>query len=294
MTDSPSQSDLLAREAFLARKPDRLRTARSRLHEKHVFCTRLNPPSVRSSPDKGSIAQSVARFVLSLPMTLALAWVAILPARAQDAKISYPAMAPIDQYLMADRNAEISMARSAAPEDISRNATVLVLGKNGYETAIEGTNRFVCIVERSWMSPFDSPEFWNPKMRGPICYNPPAARSILPYTINRTKLVLAGLSKQMMEESIKSDVAKGALPVPESGAMSYMMAKDGYLGDSVGHWHPHLMFHVPKTDNASWGANVACSPVVQNDEFRDVPEPETIFMVPVGLWSDGTPARSVK
>jgi hypothetical protein len=223
-----------------------------------------------------------------------LALLAVFPAKAQDAKPPYPSMAPIGQYLMADRNAEISLARSAAPEEISRNATVLVLGKNGYETAIEGTNRFVCVVERAWMSPFDSPEFWNPKMRGPICYNPPAVRSILPYTINRTNLVLAGLSKQQMEENIKTKVAKGELPVPESGAMSYMMAKDGYLGDSVGPWHPHLMFHVPKTDNATWGANVVCSPVVQNDEFVDVPEPETIFMVPVGKWSDGTPARTGK
>lgn len=225
---------------------------------------------------------------------LTLALLAILPARAQDAKAPYPAMAPIEQYMMADRNAEIALARSAAPEDISRNATVLVLGKNGYETAVEGTNRFVCVVERSWMSPFDSPEFWNPKMRGPICYNPPAVRSILPYTINRTNLVLAGLSKQQMEDSIKGKVAKGELPVPETGAMSYMMSKDGYLNDEVGHWHPHLMFHVPKTDNASWGANVVCSPVLENDEYQDVPEPETIFMVPVGQWSDGTSARAAK
>jgi len=232
--------------------------------------------------------------VLSRSACLALALLAALPARAQDAKNQYRAMAPLDQYLLADRSVEIALARSAAPEEISRNATVLVLGKSGYETAIEGTNHFVCIVERSWMSPFDSPEFWNPRMRGPICYNPAAVRSILPYTINRTRLVLSGLSKQQMEESIKSEVAKGELPVPESGAISYMMAKDGYLGDSVGHWRPHLMFHVSKTDNANWGANVSCSPVVQNDEYRDVPEPETIFMVPVGKWSDGTPVRSEK
>jgi hypothetical protein len=227
-------------------------------------------------------------------LSLTIALIGILPARADDAKAPYPAMAPIDQYLMADRNAEIAMARSAAPEDISRNATVLVLGKSGYETAVEGTNRFVCVVERSWMSPFDSPEFWNPKMRGPICYNPPAVRSILPYTINRTNLVLAGLSKQQMEESIKSRVAKGELPVPETGAMSYMMSKDGYLNDEVGHWHPHLMFHVPKTDNATWGANVVCSPVLENDQYQDVPEPETIFMVPVGKWSDGSAFQVAK
>jgi hypothetical protein len=227
-----------------------------------------------------------------LGLTLALLFV--LQGRADEAKTPYPTMAPIDQYLMADRNAEIALARSAAPEDISRNATVLVLGKNGYETAVEGTNRFVCVVERSWMSPFDSPEFWNPKMRGPICYNPPAVRSILPYTINRTNLVIAGLSKEQMEESIKGKVAKGELPVPETGAMSYMMSKDGYLNDEVGHWHPHLMFHVPKTDNASWGANVVCSPVLENDQYQDVPEPETIFMVPVGKWSDGSAFQAAK
>jgi len=228
------------------------------------------------------------------PAILALALAAILPARGQDSKAPYPAMAPIDRYLMADRDAEIALARSAAPDEISRNATVLVLGKDGYETAVAGTNHFTCVVERSWMSPFDSPEFWNPRMRGPICYNPPAVRTVLPYTLYRTRLVLAGLSKAQVEESVKGAVLRGELQVPATGAMSYMLAKNQYLGDSAGNWHPHLMFHVPKTDNASWGANVVCSPVVQNDEFTDVPEPETIFMVPVARWSDGSSALGGK
>jgi hypothetical protein len=72
--------------------------------------------------------------------------------------------------------------------------------------------------------------------------------------------------------------------------MSYMMSKAGNLGDSVGHWCPHLMFHAPKTDAASWGADLAGSPVLFNDEYRDVPEPETIFMVRLFHWSDGTAA----
>jgi len=210
---------------------------------------------------------------------------------AQDAKTQYPIMAPLDQYLMAERNAEVDLARSGAPISISREATVLVLEKSGYQTAVEGKNGFTCLVERSWMSPFDSPEFWNPKMRGPICYNPAAVRTILPYTTNRTKLALTGLSKAQMRENIAAAIAKNELPMPEVGAMSYMMSKAGNLGDSVGHWCPHLMFHVPKTDDASWGADLAGSPVLFNDEQRDVPEPETIFMVPVSHWSDGTAAR---
>src|SRR6202167_1020883 len=98
-------------------------------------------------------------------------------AQALDAKTPYPSMAALDHYLMPDRNAEIALARSAAPDSISHDAKVLVLGPHGYETAVEGTNGFVCIVERGWMAPFDNPEFWNPKIRGPLCFNPPAARS---------------------------------------------------------------------------------------------------------------------
>jgi hypothetical protein len=243
------------------------------------------PPLVADALGSIRTQHAHIRFMLLLVLC------ALPGARAQDAKAPYPAMAPLDQYLMADRNAEITLARSSAPEAISRDATVLILGKSGYETVVNGKNGFTCLVERSWMSPFDSPDFWNPKLRGPVCYNPAAVRSILPYTVNRTNLVLAGTTKGKLHESIVAAVAKGALPVPEMGAMSYMMAKDGYLGDSAGHWHPHLMFHILKTDAATWGADVPGSPVVYNDEFTDMPEPEIIFMVPVGHWSDGTPAH---
>jgi hypothetical protein len=232
------------------------------------------------------------RFAAVAPLILVLSSVfgASQPTSAQDVKTQYPGMAPLDQYLMADRTAEIALARSAAPTSISSDATILVLEKSGYQTAVEGKNGFVCVVERAWMSPIDSPEFWNPKMRGPICYNPAAVRTILPYTMNRTKLALTGLSKAQIRENITAAIAKNELPRPEAGAMSYMMSKAGNLGDSVGHWCPHLMFHVPKTDDGSWGADMAGSPVVFNDQYRDVPEPETIFMVPVFNWSDGTAA----
>src|SRR5262249_53974236 len=78
---------------------------------------------------------------------------------AQDTKASYPKMAPVEEYLMADQGAEIALAQSAAPETISRDAEVLILGRHGYETAIQGKNGFVCIVERSWTKPIDDPDF---------------------------------------------------------------------------------------------------------------------------------------
>jgi hypothetical protein len=210
--------------------------------------------------------------------------------RSEDRSTAYPIMASIEQYLTADRNAEIALARSAAPSAISSDAKILVLGWRGYETAIEGRNGFVCMVERSWMSPFNSAEFWSPKVRVPQCFNPAATRSILPLTIKRTEMVLAGLSKAQMIDSIKAGFDNKELPIPEPGAMCYMMSRAGYLNDALGHYVPHLMFYFPLTDKSSWGADLPDSPVTLNPQFRDGPEPITEFVIPVGKWSDGTAA----
>jgi hypothetical protein len=195
-------------------------------------------------------------------------------------------MAPVDQYLMADRNSEITLARSAAPESISRDAEVLVLGRHGYETAAQGKNGFVCVVERSWMSPIDDPGFWNPKLRGPLCLNAAAARSYLPRTIKRTELILAGRTKAQMVEAMTAAIDKKELPTMEPGAMCYMLSKQGYLSDQGGHWHPHLMFFVSQVDPAAWGAGLPGSPILA---FNDTWEQLITFLVPVRVWSDGTP-----
>jgi hypothetical protein len=208
-------------------------------------------------------------------------------ARSQDQGPSYERMAPIDQYLMTDRNAEIALARSAAPDSISRDAKVLVLGRHGYETAAEGKNGFVCIVERAWGAPSDHPEFWNPKVRAPICLNPPAARSVLPLTIKRTEWVLAGLSKAQIMDNVKTALESKELPPFEPGAMSYMMSKQAYLTDEDGHNMAHLMIYAPLTDAAAWGANQPGSPVMAAPDPLDR---LTVFLIPVGQWSDGTAA----
>jgi hypothetical protein len=214
------------------------------------------------------------------------------PVRAQDTKTAYATMAPLEQYLMADRSAEIALAHSAAPPSIADHAKVLILGKHGYETAVEGTNGFVCMVGRMWTAGFDHPEFWNPKDLGPACYNPQAARSVLPIDLMRTKFALAGQSKEEIHESMKAAVKKSELPALESGAVIYMMSKQGHLNDSVGHWHPHLMFYVPLGDAKTWGAGEPGSPIIIPPRFNGAPEPLTELIVVVSEWSDGTPADS--
>ena len=212
---------------------------------------------------------------------------AAFQAVAQDAKTAYPNMAPIEQYLMTDQGAEVALARSAAPESISRDAEVLVLGRHGFETAVKGKNGFVCIVERSWTSAPD-PDFWNPKVRTPICYNAAAARSVLLRNIKRTDLILAGRTQAQVDEAIFAAVDKKELPAVEPGAMCYMMSKQGYGGDSAEHCPSHLMFYFPQTDPAIWGANLPASPIIAVSDTR---EHVTTFVIAVQRWSDGTEYR---
>ena len=186
---------------------------------------------------------------------------------------------------MPDGNSEIALARSAAPASISDVAEVMVLGRKAYATAVKGSNGFLCLVERSWGAATDDPEFWNPKVRSPICFNPAPARTFVPIFLTKTKLVLAGKSKTEIVQAIASALNKKELPALEPGAMCYMMSKQQYLNDRDMSWHPHLMFFVPGNAAKSWGANLPGSPVIAAD---DPEERATIFMVRAGNWSDGT------
>ena len=207
----------------------------------------------------------------------------IQPARAQ--ADPYPAMAPLDQYLMS-KDAEIALARSAAPASIADDATVMVLERQGYTTAVQGKNGFLCYVERSWAHDTDHPEFWNPKMRAPNCFNAAAASSITPIYFMKTGLVLAGKSKAEIAQAIAAALDSGELPALAPGAMCYMMSKDQYLNDQAHNWYPHVMLYAAGDVGKSWGANLPGSPMIAaNDPQARV----TTFMVMVHHWSDGTP-----
>jgi len=198
----------------------------------------------------------------------------------------YPAMAALEEYLM-PKDAEIGLARSAAPASIADHATVMVLGRQGYTTAVQGTNGFLCYVERSWAKPTEDPEFWNPKLRSPNCFNPPAARSVAQIYLTKTQLVLAGKSKAEIAQTLAAALDSGELPALESGGMCYMMSKQQYLNDRSHSWYPHLMFYAAgDVAEESWGANLPDSPMIA----VKIPEARvTVFMVVVGHWSDGTP-----
>jgi hypothetical protein len=166
----------------------------------------------------------------------------------------------------------------------------MVLRPDGYETAAKGSNGFVCVVERSWANASDEPDFWNPKLRAPICFNPSAARTFLPIFLMKTKLVLTGKSKADIVAMTASALDKKELPALEPGAMCYMMSKQQYLGDRDRSWHPHIMFFVSGDAAKSWGADAEDSPLIA---ANDPEERVTIFMLMVEHWSDGTPGPSM-
>lgn len=274
MTQMPRQPNPTRRYALpvIPGPTDRHRTAR--------ICR-----AVTARPRSGrTVARAFASAIATLSVT-ALTPSVSFPVDA--ATNPYASPAPFERYLSSTGEEEVRLARSAAPPAIANQARILVLGRRGFQTAIAGTNGFTCLVQRSWASDFDDPEFWNPKIRAPICFNPAAARSVLPTDIQRTQWVMAGMSRSHMRTLTVKAVAQGLIRAPQVGAMCFMMSKGGYLSDKAGgHWHPHLMYFLPRTADALWGANREGSPIMAS---TDSVVPVTVFFAAVPRWSDGTP-----
>lgn len=213
------------------------------------------------------------------------------PASADTAPSPYPSMAPLDQYLSSSQEAEIAVARSAAPKSVSGDASVMVLTKSGYETVIKGKNGFTCLIQRSWAQDFDAPEFWNPHARTPECWNAAAVSSYLPEYLKRTQWVLAGVSKDEMLARTKAAWASHEFGQPTPISMVYMLSKDQYINDTQpgpggeSGWYPHIMFFVPSDEEGKWGQNQRRSPIFATTS--DV-EPVTTCFIVVPRWSDGT------
>lgn len=221
--------------------------------------------------------------LLMLTLWTSAAW-------AGAARTEYPRMLPIERYLMSDQASEITLARTAAPKAIADKATVMTLGKDGYETAVKGTNGFVCLIFRSWSNDFDYHDFWDPKIRTPQCWNSAAARSWLPDYLVRTNWVLAGVSRQEMAARTKARLANHQITLPPPGSMAYMLSKDQFIHEpspasGPARWYPHVMFFVPATDGAPWGADVGGGPI---GSATSDSEPVTTYFLVVPKWSDGT------
>jgi hypothetical protein len=190
---------------------------------------------------------------------------------------------PLSDFMM-PRDAEVALAKSAAPAGISGRASIKVLTKTGFQVVHEGDNGFVCLVLRGWSAPTYTPVpfrqlVYDAKLRAPICYNLAAARSVLPYQELRTTLGMSGKGPDQIAEAVQSAYAKGELPKVDGVALAYMFSADQYLGPAVGAWHPHIMVYAPYAENAMLGGNAmgGALPFVSDDAGT----PFAVTVIPV-------------
>jgi len=193
---------------------------------------------------------------------------------------NYP---PLSQYLM-PRDAEIALARSAAPPGISDRATIKVLTMSGYEVASEGDNGAVCLVMRGFSAPTDTPAqfrdlVYDPDVRAPICFTAPAAKTAMPYYELRTRLALEGKGPDQIAQGVQVAYDKGQLPHRDAVTFAYMWSAHQHLGPGIDAWHPHMMVFAPKYDNAMVGGFAFGSPLPQLS--GDAGTPFAVVVIPV-------------
>jgi hypothetical protein len=189
---------------------------------------------------------------------------------------------PFSEYTMTPE-AEVALARSAAPEKVSAHATVKILTASGYKVVAEGDNGFVCIVMRGWAAPTFTPAplrdlVYYAKLRAPICFNPVASRTVLPLQELRARLGMEGKTPAEIAEAVQAAYTKGELPRMETVAFAYMFSADQDLGPGAGHWHPHMMVYTPYYENSMLGGNQpGALPIVGDDAGT----PFAVTVIPV-------------
>jgi len=202
----------------------------------------------------------------------------VTAASAQDAK--YP---PLANYLMS-HDAEEALARSAAPANISGRATIKVLTQSGYVVDRKGDNGYVCMVMRGFAAPTYTPAqlldlVYDSALRAPICFDPNATRTVMPYYELRTKLGMEGRAPEQIAAGIQAAYARGELPKRNEVSFAYMWSADMNLGGGVGHWHPHMMVFSPYYENTMLGNNPFGAPLpLVTDDART---PFAVVVIPV-------------
>ncbi len=220
----------------------------------------------------------------NLTVVLAFLLAALDASTMQAQNPKYP---PLSEYMMT-AEAEVALARSAAPENVSAHATVKILTASGYKVAAQGDNGFICLVMRGWSAPTYTPAqfrdlVYDAGVRAPICFNPPAARQVLQYYELRSKLGMEGKTPDQISESVQAAYARGQLPRRDEISFAYMWSADQNLGTGIGHWHPHMMIFAPYYDNSLLGNNEFGGALPQLSDDAGTPFAVVVIRVDDGL-----------
>lgn len=193
---------------------------------------------------------------------------------------TYPAFREYSQ----PRETELQLIKTAAPPSITDRATLKVLTQTGFQITREGSNGFTCVVMRGWSAPTYTPKqfvgfVYDATIRAPICFDPIASRTVLPYYELRTKLGMEGKTPAQIADAVTSAYKSGALPKREGVSFAYMWSAEQHLGQGIGHWHPHMMVFAPNYTNEMVGGNAFGSPMPQLTD--DAGTPFAVVVIPV-------------
>ena len=182
-------------------------------------------------------------------------------------------------------SAEIALALSAAPAEISANADVYVLRGTDFVKARSGTNGCACVVGRDL----------HDGSRYPICFDREGARTTLFRELLEGSLRAKGKSEEDVKVLIDAAYKTGELELPTKSSVAYMMSPQQVLfstpnadGVRVGPWSPHIMLMLPGVAPDQLGLAHDSRVDVIQIHARSGSHSELIVKVP--KWSDGSPA----
>jgi hypothetical protein len=141
---------------------------------------------------------------------------------------------------------QIQLAISAAPAEISRHATIMILGPNGYLTARTGTNGFTCLVERQYLETLE-----------PSCYDAEGSATTLQARIYLEELRAVKISEEEIARRINDRYKAGIFKAPEKQGLVYMLSPHNKVyndrTNKIIHAPPHLMFYAPYATQKNFG-----------------------------------------
>lgn len=211
-----------------------------------------------------------------------LVWLAVaaafLPTFAV-AQSSYAGRA--GERIMLASATEMALARSAAPEDVSSAATILVFNGVDFDVGASGTNGVTCYVARTW-----------PKALEPHCFDEEGSRTILPIHLKMNEMWIAGASSEDVEAAVEAGIADGAFSLPSKPVFSYMMSAEQVLysetGEFVGAWEPHVMVYFPGLTQAGVGGTGSLQGAIVSD--GGTPLANVVFVVPTAVHPVANPS----
>ncbi len=148
------------------------------------------------------------------------------------------------------KRCETDLALSAAPEHLRDEASVYVLGENGYTQTREGTNVFTCIVNRD-----------DHRVLKPTCFDEEGTRAILPKILFFGQRLMEGATTQTIRLEVEEGFDEERFAPVQRPGVAYMLSRYNRpvnpATGKLGWFPPHVMFYAPNLTNEDIGHDMS-------------------------------------